>query len=203
MRIGLDIDEVVCRLVPKVLASIKKFWDVTHTIDVFANHNFFDNAYTECDKTNKDIANDIVKWVNDSDYLHRTSPYPGVGEFIRSLMDDGHEVHFITARPESALKATATWLHKNNIPYTSLNVIGLVNCKGELGKELSLDIYVDDHVDNLVAMAENVKVVNFIVDRPWNTYYNAENVIRIKTLQELGGHLDVTRNNKEGYGRGR
>lgn len=200
MQIGLDIDEVVCSLVPKILDSIDEVWGVRHSIDIFSKYNFFANIYTECEKTNKEIATDIVKWVNDSEYLYKAKPCIGVAEFVETLLSKGHEVHFITARPQSSFDTTLSWFHKYGIPYTSINVIGNSNCKGVLGKDLELDIYVDDHVTNIEAMIKNTNVINFLIDRPWNMYYTDTNVIRIKELQGLGGYLDDTRRNKKRYG---
>lgn len=200
MQIGLDIDEVVCSLVPEILDSVNDVWGVRHSIDIFSTYNFFANSYTECEKTNKDIATDIIKWVNDPEYLYKAQPYAGVAEFVSTLLSQGHEVHFITARPQSTFDATLNWFHKYGIPYTSINVIGNSNCKGVLGKDLGLDIYVDDHVDNIEAMVKNTNIINFLIARPWNIYYNNDNVIRIKELQELGRYLDATRRDKKRYG---
>lgn len=189
MNIGLDIDEVVCELVPKILDSMSQSWGISNTIDVFSNYNFFENLYTSCDKTNEAIAHDIVKWVNDPDYLYNTKPFPGTELFIRNLMAQGHEIHFITARPELSAQATKEWLDHFNIPYTSVHIIGLGACKGQIGRDLNLDVYVDDHAGNVDAMVKFTKALNFLIDRPWNRCYTNKKVVRVSKLQDIEEYL--------------
>jgi uncharacterized HAD superfamily protein len=190
MNIGVDVDEVVCNLLTALLDSVHLKWGVKQTMATFAEYNFFSNQYTDCDKTNKSIADDIISWVNDADYLYKAQPYSGVDKVIKNLLASGHSVHFITARPETTLLSTQKWFATHGIPYTSLHVIGHNTSKGILGRELKLDIYVDDHVVNIETVLANTKALNFLIDRPYNRWYTNNKVIRIDKLQDIQKYIN-------------
>ncbi|HLD90870.1 MAG TPA: hypothetical protein VI911_07660 [Patescibacteria group bacterium] len=190
MNIGIDVDEVVCDLLSSILDSIHLKWGVKNTISTFAEYNFFSNNYTECDETNKSIAEDIIAWVNDTAYLYNAPPYYGVSETIKKLFAFGHDVHFITARPEAALLATQKWFDTHAIPYTSLHALGHGSNKGLLGRQLGLNVYIDDHAVNIESMLEHTKAVNFLIDRPYNKWYINSKVIRISKLQDIFKYID-------------
>lgn len=197
MNIGIDVDEVVCDLLSVVLDSMDSKWGLKSTVDVFSDYNFFANSYTACDKTNKDIAEDLIRWVNDADYLYRLSPYPDAANTIKELLSVGHQVHFVTARPTNTLMATKKWFDAHDIPYTSLHVIGHGSSKGVLGRELDLNIYIDDHAANIEDVLEHTKAVNFLIDRPYNRWYINNKVTRIDKLQDIHKYI-----NKNKYAKG-
>lgn len=199
MNIGIDVDEVVCDLLSVVLDSINSKWGFKPTVDIFSEYNFFANSYTSCDTTNKSIAEDIVRWVNDSDYLYEVPPYPEVAAVVNDLLTKGHQVHFITARPKTALETTQKWFATHGIHYTSLHVIGHGSSKGVLGRELNLDIYIDDHVVNVEEVLEHTKAVNFLIDRPYNRWYTNKKVIRIDKLQDIYKYIYKNKHVEEEY----
>ena len=189
MDIGLDLDEVIIDICSMLVSSINTTFGTKHTIDVFKNYNFFANNYLDNEEGNIEVANALIKWAKDPEYMYKASPFPYSLNVINSFLDQGCRVHFITARPPNLADSTKAWLFKHAIPYDSLHVIGRKACKGAIGKELGLDIYVDDHPDNIEPILQNTKAKTFLVEKPWNKWYNNKKVTKLKNLSVLEEYL--------------
>ena len=77
-----------------------------------------------------------------------------------SLMASGHEVHIITYRFSHFEEQTKELLKELNVPYTKMHFGGEQPSppawKGELAKELKLDMMFEDSLENLAAMPPQV-----------------------------------------------
>jgi len=195
MKLGFDLDEVVVNLIDVLLEYINKEFDLNWTIDNFVNYNLLENKFHEDDESNNKMARRAIKVVTDIDVQITAKPYREAPPFIRKLKKEGHSIHFITARKCGEENKTATWLRKYKIPFDSINHVGYGEEKGQLGRILNLDFYIDDHEEHLKSMYKYKKRWKkglALMTRPWNVdSYDASKFVRINNWVELNRHLGI------------
>lgn len=64
------------------------------------------------------ICDDIPN--EQSELFSTAQPYVGAKEILNGYIDEGHEVHYFTARREQHRKVTEEWLENNGFRYSSL-----------------------------------------------------------------------------------
>jgi len=75
----------------------------------------------------------------------------GVQDTINELYQT-HYIHFVTARNEVMECASVNWLHRNEIPYDSISLLGTPD-KVQRAGELEADIFVEDCYDSALQLA--------------------------------------------------
>jgi hypothetical protein len=65
-------------------------------------------------------------------------PMPGAVDALARVVDAGHELHLVTARPPEAEESTRRWLAREGIRYTSLTL-----CQDKT--EVAVDVFADDN----------------------------------------------------------
>lgn len=96
-------------------------------------------------------------------------------EALQKLVEEGHEVYYITARPDmqKIKEITIEWLKRHNFPYDGTNLyMGSLN-KGKLAKELDIDLFFEDDPHHLDSLAEH-GIATVIVDMKYNQDYPLE-----------------------------
>ncbi|MFV9510941.1 5' nucleotidase, NT5C type [Tepidibacillus sp. LV47] len=111
-------------------------------------------------------------------------PLEGAPEALQQLKKEGHEIFFITARPNvKRIRAiTEAWLQKHGFPFDGTNLYMNIHDKGKIAKDLRIDLFFEDdpeHLDRL--LAANIHTV--IVDARYNQHYN-QAIPRIKDWTE-------------------
>lgn len=108
------------------------------------------------------------------------APFSGFLPMMRSLADDGHRLHIVTARtedPESRVaQATRAWLGEWAVPYRSLSF-----AKDKCARRT--DFFIEDSTFNYEALLETGMTVPYLVSRPWNASFAAAN--RVEDLSEF------------------
>lgn len=70
---------------------------------------------------------------------------PGAKESIERFIEEGWEVHFLTARGfKDAYNITKDWLDLKQIPYNSITCVNSSKVKPEFLKERDVDLFIDD-----------------------------------------------------------
>ena len=194
MRIGFDLDEVLCNIIDTLLDSIYHNFGLRFDIDVFQHYDFYSNSYTPDVELNTQIADKLVEMVDKKDKLYDAPPpYKEMIDVLKSLHQEGHEVHIVTARHASCYDLTVSWLSKEDVPYDSLSLTGLRSCKGATLKALGLDYFIDDHTDNVESAIDADKNLHgkiFLVDKPWNRWYNDHRAVRIHKAKDIMDNID-------------
>jgi len=195
MKLGFDLDEVVINLVDVLIRYIKEEFDLDWTIDNFVKYDMLENKFHKDIDENNKIAWRAINIVSDIDIQMTAKPYEGAPAFIRGLKKEGHSIHFITARKRGEENKTVKWLRKYKIPFDSVHHIGYGEEKGQLGRVLNLDFYIDDHEEHLESMYKYKKRWNkglALMTRPWNvSSYDASKFVRINNWVELRRHLGI------------
>jgi uncharacterized HAD superfamily protein len=99
-------------------------------------------------------------------------PLPHASEVLNHLVNVGHEIYFITARPgmDNIRRVTKAWLKKHNFPYNGNNLLMNSQNKAKVAKKVGIDLFFEDaeeHLNRLVA--GNIPTI--IVDAVYNRNY--------------------------------
>ena len=136
MKIGIDIDGVV-----------------TDTIRLCAQE--FTNHFGY-EITCEDIAHQFSKIEGGVDFLYQNEkwlllcslePLEGAVDAINALHEN-HEVYFISARDTVAYDSTVEWFQKYNMLPRKIILTGGLKSKGDICKELGIDVFIEDSAVN-------------------------------------------------------
>lgn len=195
MRFGFDVDEVICDVINPLLNKINTEFSSEYTIEIFEDYDFYKNVYTGNKDVDKLIADRFIEIIREGKILYGNSlPILDMVSTIKTLKKAKHEVHFITARSLEFEELTKNWLLKNGLVFDSLNLVGNWKCKGDAIRGLKLDYFVDDHIDNIemaICVDKNLRGRTFLMDKPWNRWYNNPDVVRIKSAKCFIDNLNL------------
>lgn len=197
MRLGFDVDEVICALCDVTVAWMKEEYDIDWAVEDFREFAISKNVYTEDLKYNDEITEGLLKIIFDLDFQSTAEPTEGAPEFIRELKKRGHSIHYITCRKYGAEDVTAKWLRKYDIPFDSVHHLGAtLNVeKGMLGRSLNLDFYMDDLEKHLLSMYVHKKRWRkglMLWTRPWNEYsLDTSKFARAEKWDDVIRHLGI------------
>lgn len=177
MRLGIDMDGVVCRFNEgwtaihrsefgsDVHAGLVVEWDGLHSIGGFGDMDAF------------------WKWAGPQDHrpsiFRHLEPFDGAVEYLHRLHADGHELVVITAKPSWAVPDTLFWLADHAIPVAAVHFV-------EDKASVECDLYIDDAEHNLVEISHaRPEAVVMRMVRPWNR--PLDGVRDVTSWQEIYG----------------
>lgn len=201
MRLGFDIDEVVTDITGSMLEFMYNEYKITRSISVFDKYGIGECRYVFEDGMNEEIGKQLWRLVQSNKFLSGLRPVCGAVDSINTLHSQGHEVHFITSRPDKNKDVTYEWFDKYKIHYDNIVVTNGVS-KGDTVNNLELEIFVDDHGDYLddILDVNKIKTKLFLLDKPWNVWYNNRKVKRVLNWNQILGEIDeCTRTDKRWY----
>lgn len=180
MRIGVDIDDVTAALVGPACMVTGVHPNRVQTWDDF--YAVFDGKLWE--------------FLKESGIYSVLPEVPGASDVLDGLTREGHEIVFVTSRPDWAQQATEDWLRDHMAPwvFTGENLIHAEGSK----LEAECDIYIDDAPHHLVEIFEAGKHA-IAFDQPWNRHvtvtYRArawtEIRAQVRSLVEWGTYRPV------------
>ncbi len=196
MKLGFDIDEVICALCDVATTWFKDEYNIDWTREDFKSHNLRKNIYVEDPKLNEEITERLEQTLNNPEVQKTAKPFPDAPKIMRRLRKEGHSLHFISSRKVNMEDHSIKWFRKYKIPFDTLNHLGNVDCdKGLIGRSLNLDCYVDDLEENLESMYRYKKRWRkglLLWTRPWNKdSIDASKFIRINNWEEFIRHLGI------------
>ena len=205
MKLGFDIDGIVADMGLTMVEHINSTFGLNYTVDVFVNHQIFDNTYVDDPEENKKIAASIYdNVIYNDDTLLELKPYEDAVEAIRKLSRHGHSIHFITARSKGQHDVTVSWIRKNVIPFTTIHSVGKdghrgnVVSKGQQARTLNLDFFIDDDPANLpdfYRYKNRWRKGIALFTRPWNVNESVDEskFIRFDKWTEVIRHLGINK----------
>lgn len=157
MKIGLDIDEVLCDFI----GGYSKRFGITETPESW-------NFDPDIKKNIEDLKDDDDFYMNLEKKIHpRDIPF---------------EPHcYITSR-SCKKEVTEKWLHKNGYPNRPIYVVGINASKVEAAKQSGIDVFVDDRFENFREL-EKAGICCFLLDAPHNQRWGNVGFKRIKNLK--------------------
>lgn len=194
MRLGFDVDEVICNLADEFEKYLLETYNIDWPIDCFTYFKFSACNFHQDPEMNLKIVEDMNITANDPKFQFKAKPYKEAVKTIRRLKKQGHSVHFITNRPVDNTEATVEWFRKKKIPYDTLDVIGGYE-KGMVGRALNLDFYLDDletHLESMYKHKSRWRKGLGLFTRPWNkNSIDGSRFIRFNNWVEIERHLGV------------
>lgn len=181
MRYGVDVDGVLAEFNS---AYIDRILHVTGR-DLFPPRPFITEQWSYPEHygyTDHELANVWQDIKQDRYFWSRLPTFPETHAalvYLDRLMDEGHEVYFITARPGLDAKSqTESWLELHWPTQYTPTLTVLISARKDLCAEaLDLDCYIDDRdinvesvarVRNLVGGIFHERTRTFLLTRPWN-----------------------------------
>lgn len=194
MKLGFDIDEVICNLADAFEKYLKETYDIDWPIDCFAYFKFSSCNFHEDLELNTKIIEDMNVISNDPDFQLNAKPYKDALRALRGFKKQGHSLHFITNRPVVNKEKTIEWFRRHNIPFDTIDVIGKYE-KGMVGRALNLDFYVDDLEEHLESMYRHKSRWHKglgLMTRPWNAdSIDGSKFVRFNNWREIERHLGI------------
>ncbi len=169
MRIGIDIDDTIANtneLLLEYADKYDKLYKDGHGIideDCYKFNGMYDWDEKDREHFLETYMVETLKNVEVKDH---------VKEVIDKLVEDGHEIIFITTRDgdfiENSHDLTKEWLDRNHIKYHL--IIAGNKRKSSYAEALKLDLFIDDSVKNCLKVSE--KGIDVLL---FDTIYNRDN----------------------------
>ncbi len=172
MRIGIDMDGVLCDLTASVVEKLNRYHGESLTVEDITQYDFHHNCKTA-------TREDVFQYFCEPGFFRHLLPLPGAVENVNKLIDDGHEIIIISAC-RTGMECKLQWL-KNHIPRISEK-----DCIFTWRKDLvDVDILIEDHGENLIKWTQHWNQystamddhrIGILIDQPYNREY--ENFLR-------------------------
>ncbi len=94
-----------------------------------------------------------------------------------------HHVDIVTARLKEKEYITVEWMKKHGLSEVPLHSLGSSK-KLEISKELNCDVFIEDHPEESIRLAENGIFV-LLMDNPYNKHLQHENMKRVFNWYEI------------------
>jgi len=173
LKIGVDIDSVLCELMEPLLERVNKKYGTTLTRDDIKEWNWkFDlNGY------HIDGYAEIKEALDDYDFAVNLPAVPGGKEQLDFLKFLGNDILLITSRNARRAPVTTEWVRRNIGDYEIKFTDGDKN-------EYERDILIDDAPHHTMDFAEKGKFT-ILFSQPWNQDVYHKNIMRIWSWNDL------------------
>lgn len=184
MRFGFDIDDTLINLREHAFHIYKKKLnqhlplDVFHALDRVEIHEPFGLT----DKEGKEMWESSLEEI----YYTNCPAFPDALETLLELEKEGHEIYYITARPERHGIRTREWLKEKGFPVRESQFYYGMEDHEKIStiKELKLDYYVDDKPAVLYSL-QKLPVQLIVKDQSYNQDLDFTRLIHWKDFYEI------------------
>ena len=206
MRIGVDLDDVIAVCAVPYLRRFAQEYKVELPDETEIGWHLLREMDDRVSPAERDRFR--IK-LYDGTFFSELDIYEDCPVVLERLVQNGHEIFFITARAERRRMITETWLREKRIldyakavhlkphgefrpdyPRGRYDAEGSAAYKVNLAQELGIDVFCED--DTLISqtLAEaGIRVLLF--DHPWNRDVSHERITRVNGWAEAGGLLGV------------
>lgn len=160
MKIGIDIDGVLADSVVQWLNFMNQHFNQNKCFEDLNTYRFekvYNVSWEEMDRFFRN---------NQELLLTNLVPIPYSIEAVNKLKSSGHTVYLITARPSQYRHLTLRWLTEHQINFDHL-IMTDFQCKADYCEKLNINIFIDDSLDNALAIAKKGITV-FLYNAPYN-----------------------------------
>ena len=172
MVILVDMDDTIEHLLPAWLFFLNNKYGFSVQPDSIRSWNMSE-AYPTLTPTQ------VYEPLFLNEFWDTVKPIEGAAEYLRKMIDDGHEVYIVTASNPNTLKAKMDKVLFKNFPFIDWNHV-IVTSRKQL---VYGDIRIDDAPHNLV----DTNGLQILMDAPHNRDFPAEKCgfVRVKTWPEI------------------
>lgn len=157
MRMGFDLDGVVIDSLPEMVKEGQRLGCIPRTADARIVSGRLEEEYC--------ISVDDMKRILTPEVYMRSRPVDEIVSTIQRWMDEGHQVHFVTARGDEwtpgVERVTAEWLCRHGLyePCAGVHHVRS-SMKWSFLKRMGIGIFVDD-------MPHVIKPMMGVIDHPY------------------------------------
>lgn len=176
MKFGFDIDDTLINLREHAFHIYKGKLQQDLSLDVFYALTSVEihAPFGLTDREGKEM------WKSSLEEIYYTDcpPFPGALEALLELDKQGHDIFYITARPEEHGIRTREWMKERGFPVKNNHFFyGMADHeKTHIIKELELDYYVDDKPAVLHTL-KDIPVSLIVKDQSYNQELNIERLV--------------------------
>lgn len=185
-KIGFDLDDVLLNFSDALRFHLNKLLEKNFERSDMVSFRI-ENVYGI---TGEEMRKLIGDFYSHTDHIN-AKPIHGAVEAI-SALSENNNLYIITAKPDHLQDMTLEWVNKyfpnifQEIHFANhFNDSKKKRMKSEICKEIGLEIFVDDALDNSTELSKNgIKVL--MPDRPWNQANDLpELVTRVYSWEEI------------------
>jgi len=190
MKIGIDLDDVLCQTMRAVIKFHNNIYETNLKIDDVINYSLCKIWGGTEEETTKKIHE-----FHKTDYAKNIKPVKGAREILEKIKIN-NELYIITARPFDAIGETEEWVQDHfpnifsKIYFTDQPYENTANItKEKICNDIGIDIFIEDNLKNaLKCRCADRKV--YLFDYQWNqTDKLTDGVKRVYSWEELGKSL--------------
>lgn len=189
MKIGIDIDDTTFFTIDSMLKYANEFEKEIsgNTISkekfgLIKNRFYLEEIFGWNKETIVNFFNKYYKIV-----LDECTMLPNANNIIKKLKDDGHTIHFITARFMNidgcdTKTITEKSLGKYNIPYDTLNLN--ISNKLEFSKKMGIDLFIEDSYETCKELSYS-GIKSILMTTKMNSKIETGEIIRVNSWNEI------------------
>ena len=184
MKIGIDIDEVMVQTIVGLLEYIKNKRNADFSFEEVTDYHLWN---TKIHETKEESVYEFEEYMKSS-LFENPLFVDGAKEAVIKL-NEKYRIYFITARPLIFQNKTIDFFERhfpnNNFEFIFSGGVHEGKSKGEICKELGIDIMIEDNHAYLLGCVEK-GVKGFLLEKPWNKEREEhERIICVKDWNEL------------------
>lgn len=184
MKLGFDIDDTLINLREHAFEIYKR--KLNHNVPIRKFHELTRVEIHELFGLAEEQGSQMWKDSLDEIYYTNCPPYDDIVEILQQLVNDGHDIYYITARPKEHGERTKEWMKALGFPVADKQFFyGMQDQeKVNIIKELDLDYYFDDKPEVLNTLT-NEKVTIMVKDQSYNRHLSIPRIIHWSDLMKL------------------
>jgi len=162
MRIGIDIDGVMCDLMRPVVRRINNKYHTHYRVEDITEWN--PKNWENADGKKIELEKEVREFLADATAALTPFPIAGAFEAVTKLQNDGHSIIFVTGRQDSPdiMNHTLKWMQRY---YHNPQTVPIMHTSNKAAVEV--DLFIDDNYDIACDIADAGRPV-ILVTRPWN-----------------------------------
>ncbi|EHQ87519.1 5' nucleotidase, NT5C type [Desulfosporosinus youngiae] len=186
MRIGVDIDGVISDSYPLWLQELNRHYG--KNIPDIVDYNMHVAFGVTSDDMNEFFETNVER------LLMMPEPIPGAKEGIETLLQDGHEIIYVTARTPEQKDLTVRWFSLREIHHEHVLCTGF-GSKADVVKEWGIEAFIEDYQVNAKLIAE-CGVPVFLLNASYNQEELPPGIIRCHSWDEIITGIQAICHNK-------
>jgi uncharacterized HAD superfamily protein len=111
----------------------------------------------------------------------------GTKEALNAIVANGHEIMYVTNRPEYALRDTIAALKEHNFPFRK-QLIFAKGKKSPIIKEKNIDVFIDDSPRTITEITALTRATIYCRSYPFNEYLDDTFFTRVNSWDEFLEH---------------
>lgn len=179
MRYGIDLDGVCFDFLNAFRTRINSAFNTNIQEEEITSYFWFDGN----DVTEDQFWSEFHKFGQEGGYRH-LDVLPGTLDALQRIVSEGHQIYYITNRPEYARQDTIDALEEHDFPFRK-NLFFALGDKPPLINKLKIDVFVEDSGRTIEKVAKQTDAAIYCVDYPHNKGIVGRKIFRIRDWDDF------------------